>query len=469
MRKNDKIKILLCILAITMVVTWFLAGGTYDTEGTFKMAAITRGGVFDLLLALMYSIYYKIHNVFFLFVVGGSYGVLSQTKSYRKLIDKTVKLVKGREPIFFLLTTFITALFISLTSEVLILFMFVPFVVSVFLKCGTDRLTALSAAIGGIIIGIIGNTFGTYGVENMNEALGLAYTKGIGFKIAFFIISYVLYNLFALLHMNKQKKALDETEYDPFLTEELDESKKKRKTKLWPTITMFVLLIIITILGYINWKTSFGIEFFDHLEEGFENLSIKGIPILYSIAGSTSAFGDWNDLMGAATILLITTIIISLFNKTSIDDFINNFFEGMKKIVRVVITFALIYAIFVVVSWYGWPVTVINSLIGSGKFNIFTLLLASIVVAFFLIENNYSGYVLGAFVKTNFGNKALPTTSMLNSTFGTFTAIFPTSFILMMGLTALDIPYKSWLGYIWKFVLSMIVVILVIIAIMVYM
>lgn len=469
MKKNDKIKILLSIILITMLVTWFLAGGTYDDSGAFTKAAITRGGIFDLILAIMYSVYYKIHNVFFLFVIGGSYGVLSQTNSYRKLIDKTAKLVKGKEQIFFLLTTFITALFVSITSEVLVLFMFVPFVVSVFLRCGKDRLTALSAAIGGIFIGIIGNTFGTYGVENMINAIGISYTKGIGFKIAFFIISYVLYNLFAILHMNKNHKVLDEMEYDPFLTEELDEKGKKRKTKLWPTITIFIILIIVTILGYINWQTSFGVEIFNNIEEKFENLTIKGIPILYNLAGSTSAFGNWKDLMGASALLLITTIIVGLFNKVSIDEFLDNFFTGMKNIVNVVVTFALVYTVFVIVSWYGWPTTLINTLIGSGKFNIFTLLLAAIVVSFYFIENNYVGYVLGSFVKNSFGKKALATTLMLNSSFGTLAAILPTSFIIMIGLSALDISYKSWLSYIWKFVVSMLISILIIISIMVYM
>ena len=469
MKKNDKIKILLSIIIITMIVTWFLAGGAYNDTGDFTKAAITRGGIFDLILAIMYSFYYKIHNVFFIFTIGGAYGVLSQTKSYRKLVDKTVELVKGKEPMFFALTTFLTALFVSLSSEVLVVFMFVPFIVSVFLRCGKDRLTALSAAIGGIFIGITGITFGTYGVENMNKTLEFSYTNGIGFKVAFFIVAYVLYNLFAILHMNKHQKALDETEYDPFLPEELDEKGKKRKTKLWPTITMFVLLAIVTVLGYINWETSFGIELFNNIEKGFEEFSIKGISIFYNIAGSTSAFGNWKDLMGASAILIITTIIISFINKISLDDFLDNFCEGIKKVVKVVITFGLVYTVFVIVSWYGWPTTLINSIIGSGKFNIFTLLLAAIIVSFYYIENNYAGYVLGSFIKKSFATKSLATTLMLNSSFGTLAAILPTSFITMMGLTALDISYKSWLSYIWKFVVSMLIAILIIISIMVYM
>lgn len=469
MKKNDKIKIVFCVLIFTMIITWFLSGGTFDASGTFEAAKMTRGGIFDIILALMYSFYYKIHNVFFLFTVGGVYGVLSQTKSYRKLVDKTVNLIKGKETLFFLLTTFLIGLFTSLCDEIMVILMFIPFIVSVFLRCGKDRITALSAGIGGIFIGIIGNTFGTYGVENMHSIIGLSYTKGIGFKIAFFVIAYVLYNLFAIMHMNKQKKSLDETEYDPFLTEELVEEKKKKKVKMWPTITMIILLIIVTILAYINWKTSFGIELFEKIEKGFEELSIKGIPILYSIAGSTSAFGNWNDLMGASAILIITTIVISLTNKLSLDEFIENYIEGMKKVIRIVVMYGLIYAIFVVVNWYGWPTTLINTLIGSGKFNIITMLIAAIVASFYFIENNYTGYILGEFIKNNFEKNALAVTLMFNSTFGVLTAILPTGFITMLGLTALDISYKSWVKYIWKFVLSMLVVIVLIICIMVYM
>ena len=58
MKKNDKIKILLSIIIITMIVTWFLAGGAYNDTGDFTKAAITRGGIFDLILAIMYSFYY---------------------------------------------------------------------------------------------------------------------------------------------------------------------------------------------------------------------------------------------------------------------------------------------------------------------------------------------------------------------------------------------------------------------------
>ena len=112
MKKNDKIKILLSILILCMVVTWFVAGGTFSDEGAFTLSDINRAGLYDIVLALFYSFYYNSTNIFFLFLVGGSYGILSKTKSYRKLVDKVAGFVSGREVLFHLLTTLITAIFV---------------------------------------------------------------------------------------------------------------------------------------------------------------------------------------------------------------------------------------------------------------------------------------------------------------------------------------------------------------------
>ena len=471
MKKNDKTLIILGILIFCMVITWFVAGGSYGDSGVFTLSNITRAGIFDFFLIIFYSIYYNITTIFYFILIGGSYGVLSKTKSYRKLVDKTVYMIRGREKLFFLLTTLLTGIFVSLSSNALVVFAFVPFIITVFLNCGQDRITALSAAIGGILIGIMGNTFGTYGVSNMMENLNLAYTKGIGYKIALFIIAYVLYNLFAMLHMNKKHKELNETEYNPFNTEELDEKevKRSRKIKLWPTILFGVLLIIVLILGYIDWDKSFGLEIFKKIEEGFEGITIKGIPILYNLAGSTSAFGEWNDLIGAGSILTITTFIIALFNKTKLNDFIDNFNEGIKKILKTVIIISLSYTVFVVLMWYGWPYTLVNAIIGNGKFNVFTLLLAGIIIAFFAVDKDYIGYTLGSYLATVFGDNLLATAIIMNSASAIIIAIAPTSMILLAGLTLLDIPYKKWFGYIWKYTLAITIAVIVIMEIMCYM
>ena len=471
MKKNDKIKILLSIMILCMVITWFVTGGTFGENGVFALSDISRAGFYDMLLALFYSFYYNSTNIFFLFLIGGSYGVLSKTKSYRKLVDKTAKLVSGREVLFHLITTLVTAIFVSLTSNAIVVFMYIPFIISVFLRCKKDRIIATSAGIGGILIGLVGSTFGTYGVSNFINSLSLKYTQGIGYKIAIFVVAYILYNLFAILYINKQYKDVDETEYDLFLPEVLDERELKRnkRTKLWPIILISVLLIITTILAYINWKDSFGIKFFEKLETGFEGLKVKGIPILYNIVGTSSAFGEWSDTLGAGTLLFYCTLIISLIDKVSINNIIENFLQGLKSVVKVVVVCTLTYGVFIVLMWYGWPFTLVNALIGSGKFNMFTMFIAAMILGFFCIEKDYIGYAIGGFLAANFKKKLLAISLIMSSTSSLVIAIAPTSLILMTALTLTDIPYKKWFGFIWKYALAMLGAINIILAIMIYM
>ena len=50
---------------------------------------------------------------------------------------------------------------------------------------------------------------------------------------------------------------------------------------------------------------------------------------------------------------------------------------------------------------------------------------------------------------------------------GFATLLVPTSALLMIVLTYLDVPYKNWLSYIWKFALSLLVALFIIMLIMV--
>ena len=46
---------------------------------------------------------------------------------------------------------------------------------------------------------------------------------------------------------------------------------------------------------------------------------------------------------------------------------------------------------------------------------------------------------------------------LLQGIYGIFFLVGPTSLILIIGLTYLDIPYTTWLKYIWRFILALVV------------
>ena len=469
MKKNDKIIILLIIGLLGTVLTWFVECGSYQ-DGLFISNGIIRAGLFDYLLIIYYALYYKASTIFYLFVLGGFYGIVSQTKGYRKLVGNTVKLIRGREIPTLLITTLVIGLWTSFTNEILSTLVVIPFIITVFLKRGKDRLTALSAAFGGIFIGLFGQMLGTYGVGEILRLMGLTVKDGIGFKIAMFVLAYGLYNLFAILHIRNQEDVVNHTKYDMFLTEKLDETnvKKIRRQKIWPTILILSLVSLLGIIAYINWNESFNVVLFDDLMTKVESVQIDDIPVVTKIFGSFTAFGKWNDLLPLAFGLIVAAIIIAILNKVSIGDALTNFGEGAKKISKLVGIYLLVMAIFVLSYYFPWPVTLINTVFGSGKFSLFSILLAGILAGMLLVDSEYLGYIFGTYLLANFADHLIATSLLMHFGYAMSMLIAPTSFVLMMGLTYLDIPYKNWLRYIWKFALAILVVIILLVAIIVY-
>lgn len=469
MKKNDKIIILLIIGLLCTVLTWFIESGTYQ-DGLFISKGIVRAGLFDYLLIVYYALYYKASTIFYLFVLGGFYGIVSKTKGYRKLVSNTVKLIRDKEIPALLITTFVVGLWTSMTKEILATLVVVPFIITVFLKRGKDRLTALSAAFGGVFIGTFGLTLGTYGVGELIRLLGLTIKDGIGFKIAMFILAYGLYNLFAIIHIRNQEDVVNHTKYDMFMTEKLDETdvKKNRRQKIWPTVLILSLVALLGVIAYINWNDSFNVSLFDNIMTNIEGVTIDEIPVIQKILGSFTAFGKWNDLLPLSFGLIVASIIMVIVNKVSIGDAFANFGEGAKKISKLVGIYMLVMAIFVLSYYFPWPVTLINAVFGSGKFSLFSILLAAILAGTLLVDSEYLGYIFGTYLLANFADHLVATSLLMHFGYAISMILAPTSFILMMALTYLDIPYKNWLKYIWKFALAILVVIVLLVAIIVY-
>ena len=52
------------------------------------------------------------------------------------------------------------------------------------------------------------------------------------------------------------------------------------------------------------------------------------------------------------------------------------------------------------------------------------------------------------------------------SLYGLISIIGPTSIVLIFGLTYLDVPYTTWIKYIWRFILSLFIIIFAVLLIL---
>jgi len=479
-KKTDKLVIITVIIAIFVLLSWFVPEGIYQ-EGVFNNMEQIRVGIYDIFYSIISAFYYSFQDILYLFAIGGCYGVLCKTKIYRKLVDKVSEFVKGKEYVIFPIITLLMGAYVSISSSLILLFALVPFIVTIFLRNGHSRITAISAAMGGIFIGFLGLTYGTYGVSYLYESAELSYGFMHWTKLAFFIVAYVLYNLFALLYMRKTQKELedeeselDETKYDPFLPEELDETgiKNKKRTKIWPIIVIGIITVLLCGVAYINWEDSFDISFFTNLHTSFTSaFKVADVPVFFTLLGETSfkGFGTYQDTLFAFFMIIITTMIISWIDKVKISEFYTYFTYGMRKVVKIVFIFAMVSSITYLFTVAPWPLTIVNKLFGSGSFNILVLLIISVVSSTLIGDFNYGGYMIGPYLALTFTERVSESILIWHVGQALFLVAAPTSALLMLALTYVDIPYKSWLSYIWKFLASVTLAILLILLIKIYM
>lgn len=459
MKKNGKTLMIFLFILFLMVLTWFIPTGTYN-EGSFVSNGVNPAGIFDLFVFIYYVFTYKAMDIIYILMVGGAYGVLSNVTAYKKLVDKTARFVKKYDIASLLVVTLLIGAFISIANEFIVVLGIIPFIVTVFLKAGKDKLTATSAGFGGVFIGIIGKTFSTYGVTTLLDTLELTVSTNMIYKVILFVLAYGLYNLFAILHMKKTGN-VDHTMYDVYCTEAVEEKKGKRKA-IWPFIVVSIITILIGIMAFISWETSFGISLFNDLYKSITSVELLGNPIFKNLLGSATAFGSWTTLF-LNVIILIGLIIVSLVDKMDVKSFMNNFQNGTKKIYKLVFIYVLINCVYILFYYFPIGITILNGLLGNGSFNVFFIFIVGFVGLLVAVDYELVGSALSSYLAVSFAEKAAETSLVLYLGMSIASFIVPTSYVLMIALTYLDVPYKDWLKYIWKFLLAMLAAAMVVI------
>lgn len=476
-KKNDKLIIfLICFLAFAFL-SWIIASSTYQA-GVLVDLGMYRAGLYDLVAVIFSGITYKIEDILYILFVGGMYGVLSKTESYKKIVSNVVKFIKGKEAIVVAIITLVVGLYTSISSNIMTLFFLVPFIMTIFIKSGQDKLTAVSASFGGLLLGYLGQTFGTYASTNVISAsatpflldhLGITINGFIITKFIIFLAAYVLFNLFAILHINKNKK-LEIAEEDVYEVAEVKKiSKKKDYIMTWPTVVLGILSLIVIMIGYISWSTSFNVTLFDKLHDAVMSFELGGIKIMETLFGTTlSAIGRWSDFFPAIFILMISLLVVLITNRVSFSDLVADFGDGVKKMGKVALIYGISFSFLYMMTAFPWPTSLVDVFITTKSFNIVLLLFAALLAVLFCADPSYAGYYYGSYLAAVFSANAAATAVVWRLGGSLALLVGPTSFILLAALTYADIPYTKWLKYIWKFALSFVVAALIILAVVVY-
>ena len=475
-KKYGLFKVLLVILLLVVVATYFIQG---------REKSISYLALGDVFINYVQSFYYFFDTAIFILVVGGLYGALNKVPAYKKLVSDIAKKVSSKKQLFVIVITIVMALISSLTGLSMLFLIFVPFIVSIILLLGYDKLVALSSTIVAILVGCLGGIFVT--VKDSSNQYGSSFTtfeKIVGLnshwaniipQIILLVLSIGLLVFFIKNYMKKidDGSVVDELGHnDVFMVEAKDKSGKKIKSnykgvKIWPIVLIGILMFIILVLGYLPWNGLFGINIFNDFHNWLFGLKIGNYEVFKSlISSSFVAFGEFGNLgsfMMAIVLIALFLFILKFVGRVKFNTLMDGFMYGVKKMIPAAMIAILAYNVLVCTYNNGFFETIINGAADSFGDNVVVNAIVTMlgyvlhVDTFYSISGVVSPTVSALTDKANLNVYAF----MFKSLSGLVQIIGPTSLFLIVGLSYLEVPYKKWLKYIWRFVLALFILIFV--------
>ena len=381
------------------------------------------------------------------------------------MLDSLVKKFKGKEVICLVVIMALFAFLTSFAGLQLALLMLFPFVISLVLMMGYNKVAATAVTAGSVAVGLMGTTFSYNTTQVLQQYLSVELTDLIWAKIVLLVLGVVMLALFTLKFGKKAstKKCDDKEEFIPEevkVEKAKDKDKgKKHKLRVWPLVLILDLMLIVTILGFIPWNSAFGITLFDDVTTAITEFELFGFPIFGKILGAISAFGYWT-LVELVTLMLLAIIILKFVYKIKWDDVFDGFGKGVKKALVPALIVILIYTCLVLTTYDPYQLVIYKFILGLTKgFNIFTTGLVVVISSIFNGDPLYAFYsVLPYFVSvvTDTNNYQLIAV-IFQSLYGIVTLVAPTSIPLMLTLAYTNTSYKDWFKYIWKLLVALLV------------
>ncbi len=488
-KEHDLVKIISIMLFLVIVLSWIIPTGSFSTGGSFVEGDMGRIGLAHIFYGFSYAMQNYTIQIGFLLMVGIFYGVISKTEGYKELVHRIAKFGEKREIVVSLVVSFLVAILASTLNNTLVLIAFMPFLVTVLRKMGLSKISAFASTFGSILVGVLGATIGTEGLDSFILYIGYGGSEvtlltELGIRIGIFALAFILYSFFNVMYIKKTigQKNQEEEKDDAFSVED---PKKKKGTKIWPTVLMLAIVFIFGILGFVYWNESqsgttvFGLEIFDNFFEWLNGLEIGEVPVIQAIFGGGGSlpymtadlvpvFGEWY-LFTYSIVLAIVTIIIKFISRMQLNDMLTYAWDGMKKVIKPILFLVLAYMVFVFLYWSPFMATIINQVgLLSSSFNPLVVSLQAFINSLFNSDFAYIGYSMSYSIASYAGTEGNIAFLIYTTIYGLVQFITPISVFLLFGLSYMNIPYKKWMGYIWKFFLGMLVCLLVIFALLTY-
>lgn len=466
MKKYNLLKVLLITILLVVMATWTLSITTISNGEFVTQDSDTVVGLFSVANYFLISLSSFGHIALFVLAVGGLYGVLHKIPQYRVLLDKIVNCFHGLEWLFMIIVGIIFAALSSMVGMSLVLFMLFPFVISIMLLMGYDKITAVMLTVGSTIAGLIGSAFSfndTVGIASVLQQFGITAKSDFVFKMILLGVSLLIVLINTILYARKHRSSKNAQDSDC-----IPEKVETKNRTTYPIVIVLDVLLIVLGLAFFSWGL-FENTFFADITTSFTKTGDGAVfmcDVLNKILGlaPSNSFGTWS-LLEAAVVVTLAGYLLSLCYRKKFANFLADFSEGAKKAIYPALLIVMCYTVLVIVHTVPIELSIVKYIINleAESPQIIVMCLVAIVFSLFAVESYFGVtaagyYILAVTTAETAGLSALIWQSM----YGLTMLFAPTSVILISTLAYSDVSYGKWLKAAWKLILELFMAIFII-------
>ena len=260
--------LILLIITVCTILTYVVPAGRYDTyvdengvevfvDGSYHRIEQTPVTPMKALMSVQEGIIETANIAAFIFVIGGAFGVVAETKAIEAGIGRIIKKTSKRQglliPIMIFVVGFAAGSF-GMFEECLV---FIPFLVPICIAMGYDSITGLAVAIVGSSSGYAGSFVQPANVGVSQSIAGLPLYSGMQYRLIILVVMLTIAAVYVSLYARRIKADPTRSlmyEFDRQREEKVDlndlpELTGTRKVVLLVMGATFALLIV----GVLKW------------------------------------------------------------------------------------------------------------------------------------------------------------------------------------------------------------------------
>lgn len=430
--------------------------------------AITPATVADVIMAPIDGFASALGVALFVLVLGGFLGVVMKTGSLNAGITAVVKKLNGKETWMIPILMFLISLGGTTYGMFEETIAFYALVTSTMVAAGFDSLTSASTILLGSTAGVLGATVNPFSVSASVAALnsvGIETNQTIIILVGgiSWLLCYVVGAVFVMRYARKVKgnKAASMLTADEWAEVEKEYGGEKQpeadsvftlRQKI--VLILFALSFVVMIVGMIPWG-SFGIHLFDNTS------FLTGVNL-----------GDWY-FSELTAWFLVMAIVIGLVYGLKERDIVNSFLGGAGDLIGVALVIAVSRGVSVIMSNTGLDMYILekasealqgtSSLLFTGCSYVVYLLLSVLIPSSSGLAT-VSMPIMGPLAQ-NLGLVPEIMVCVLSGSCALVNCITPTSGTLMGAISICRVEFTTWVKYIWKPLVIMLVIHVVILSV----